>query len=100
MRLPHLVLKLELELEHGVLLGERLPPALPLEYRGQVVVTLLVILGSELKENLVNLIERRRRTLIEDKDRCLVCTGGAEDLRMFTGFARTWAAINLNSLSL
>ena len=100
MRLPHLVLKLELELEHGVLLGERLPPALPLEYRGQVVVTLLVILGSELKENLVNLIERRRRTLIEDNDRCLVCTGGAEDLRMFTGFARTWAAINLHSLSL
>ena len=89
MRLPHLVLKLELELEHGVLLGERLPSALPLEYRGQVVVTLLVILGSELKENLVNLIERRRRTLIEDNDRCLVCTGGAEDLRMFTGFART-----------
>ena len=60
MRLPHLVLKLEFQLEDGVLLRERLPSALPLEYRGQVVVAVLVVLGSKLKEK-VNLEERRRK---------------------------------------
>ena len=90
MRLPHLGLKLEFQLENGVLLRERLPSALPLQYRGQVVLTLLVILRSKLKERLTLDVKRRRvRTLIEDNDRCLVCTGGADDLRMFTGFART-----------
>ena len=50
MRLPHLVLKLEFQLEDGVLLRERLPPALPFKDRGQVVVAVLVVLGSELQE--------------------------------------------------
>ena len=49
-RLPHLVLKLEFQLENGVLLRERLSAALPLKYRGQVVVAVLVVLGSELQE--------------------------------------------------
>ena len=40
---------------------------------------------------------KRGKTLIEDKDRCLVCTGGADDLRMFTGFARTWGVTYLLS---
>ena len=90
-RLPHLVLKLELQLEDGVLLRERLPPALPLKYRGQVVVAVLVVLGSKLKEKVNNLEDKKGRgTFIEDNDRCLVCTGGADDLRMFTGLAKTW----------
>ena len=50
MRLPHLVLKLEFQLEDRVLLRERLPPALPFKDRGQVVVAVLVVLGSELQE--------------------------------------------------
>ena len=90
MRFPHFILELEFQLENGVLLRERLPAALPLKYRGQVVVAVLVVLGSKLKEK-VNLEDKEGRgTLIEDNDRCLVCTGGADDLRMFTGLARTW----------
>ena len=50
MRLPHFILELEVQLENGVLLRERLPPALPFKDRGQVVVAVLVVLGSELQE--------------------------------------------------
>ena len=90
MRFPHFILELEFQLENGVLLRERLPAALPLKYRGQVVVAVLVVLGSKLKEKVNNLKdEKGRGTLIEDNDRCLVCTGGADDLRMLTGLART-----------
>ena len=49
-RLAHLVLELQLKLEDGVLLRERLSSTLALENWGQVVVTLVVIFGTQLKE--------------------------------------------------
>ena len=49
-RLAHLVLELQLKLEDGVLLRERLSSTLALENWGQVVVTLVVVLGAQLQE--------------------------------------------------
>ena len=59
MRLPHFILELEFQLENGVLLRERLSAALPFEYRGQVVLAVLVVLRPELKERF-NLMRREK----------------------------------------
>ena len=71
-RLAHLVLELQLKLEDGVLLRERLSPTLALEDRGQVVVTLVVVLGTQLQEEVSfwgSLILRRRNLLRRNLDR-------------------------------
>ena len=65
-RLAHLVLELQLKLEDGVLLRERLSSTLALENWGQVVVTLVVVLGTQLQEEVSfwgSLILRRRNLL-------------------------------------
>ena len=49
-RLAHLVLELQLKLEDGVLLRERLSSTLALENWGQVVVALVVVLWTQLQE--------------------------------------------------
>ena len=71
-RLAHLVLELQLKLEDGVLLRERLSSTLALEDWGQVVVTLVVVLGTQLQEEVSfwgSLILRRRNLLRRNLDR-------------------------------